>query len=73
MKIPRAHFVWAQLGIYSISGKAQYSRKNTFFNPRTGGGGVDFNPPPPLRFFADSEKTAARSAAKFAIAVQPTI
>ena len=22
MKIPRAHFVWAQLGIYSISGKA---------------------------------------------------
>ena len=29
--------------------------------------------PPPLRFFADSEKTAARSAANFAIAVQPTI
>ena len=29
--------------------------------------------PPPLRFFADSEKMAARSAAKFAIAVQPTI
>ena len=28
---------------------------------------------PPLRFFADSEKTAARSAAKFAIAVQPKI
>ena len=27
----------------------------------------------PVRFFADSEKTAARSAAKFAIAVQPTI
>ena len=27
----------------------------------------------PLKFFADSEKTAARSAAKFAIAVQPTI
>ena len=35
------------------------------------GGGVDFNPP--LRFFADSEKTAAHSATKFAIAVQPTI
>ena len=34
------------------------------------GGGYQ---PPPLRFFADSEKTAARSAAKFAIAVQPTI
>ena len=34
-------------------------------------GGVDFNPP--VRFFADNEKTAARSAAKFAIAVQPTI
>ena len=34
-------------------------------------GGVDFNPP--VRFFADSEKTAARSAAKFVIAVQPTI
>ena len=29
--------------------------------------------PPPLRFFADSEKTAARSAETFAIAVQPTI
>ena len=43
----------------------------TILNPRTGGG-VDFNPPPP-RFFADSEKTAARSAAKFAVAVQPTI
>ena len=41
------------------------------FNPRTGGG-VDFTPPP-VRFFPDSEKTAARSAAKFAIAVQPTI
>ena len=27
----------------------------------------------PLRFFADSEKTAARSAAKFAIAIQPKI
>ena len=40
-------------------------------NPRTRGG-VDFNPPP-VRFFADSEKTAAHSAAKFAIAVQPTI
>ena len=41
---------------------------------------VHINPPPaggavirPLRFFAGSEKTAARSAAKFAIAVQPTI
>ena len=34
---------------------------------------LSLNPPPPLRFFADSEKTAARSAAKFAIAVQPTI
>ena len=39
-------------------------------NPRTAGG-ADI--PPPLRFFSDSEKTAARSAAKFAIAVQPTI
>ena len=40
--------------------------------PRTAGG--DY--PRPLRFFrffADSEKTAARSVAKFAIAVQPTI
>ena len=42
------------------------------FNPRTGGGGVDFNPPP-QGFFAASEKTAACSIAKFAIAVQPTI
>ena len=30
-----------------------------------GGGGY----PPPLRFFEDSEKTAARSGAKFCIAV----
>ena len=36
---------------------------------RPGGGGYQ----PPLRFFADGEKTAARSAVKFAIAVQPTI
>ena len=40
-------------------------------NPRTAGGAVIR--PPPLRFFADSGKTAARSTAKFAIAVQPTI
>ena len=33
------------------------------------GGGVSA----PLRFFADSEKAVGRSAAKFAIAVQPTI
>ena len=38
---------------------------------RPGGGGG--YPPPPLRFVVDSEKTAARSAAKFAIAIQPTI
>ena len=43
--------------------------RNTL-NPRTAGGAVIR---PPLRFFADSGKTAARSAAKFAIAVQPTI
>ena len=36
---------------------------------RTTGGRIST----PLRFFADSEKTAVRSAAKFAIAVQPTI
>ena len=41
---------------------------NTVFNPRTAGGRLSA-PPPPLRFFADSVKTAARSAAKFAIAV----
>ena len=47
-------------------------QSNKWLNPRTGAAGVvDFNPP--VRFFADSEKTAARSAAKFAIAVQPTI
>ena len=32
-----------------------------------------FQPPPPVRFFLDSEKMAARSAAKFAIAVYQTI
>ena len=39
-------------------------------NPRTAGGGAVIHP---LRCFADSEKTAARSAAKFVIAVQSTI
>ena len=39
------------------------------FNLRTAGGGGY----PPLRFFTDSEKTAARITAKFAIAVHPTI
>ena len=39
-------------------------------NPRTAGGG---RLSAPLRFFADSEKTAARSAAKFTMAIQPTI
>ena len=34
------------------------------FNPRQYGGGL-VHPPPPLRFFADSEKTAARNAAGF--------
>ena len=45
--------------------------KRDCLNPRTGGGLI--STPPPVRFFADSEKTAARSAAKFAITVQPTI
>ena len=38
-------------------------------NPRTAGGRLSAL----LRFFADGEKTAARRAAKFVIAVQPTI
>ena len=45
-----------------------FERKQILTRARPGGGY-----PPPLRFFADSEKTAARSAAKFAIAIQPTI
>ena len=52
-------------------GRGSFRRFCEDFNPRTAGGGRIS--PPPLRFFADSEKTAARSAAKFAIAVQPTI
>ena len=42
-----------------------------FFNPRTDGGGG--YPPPPSGFSQTAKKTAAHSAAKFAIAVQPTI
>ena len=42
---------------------------HAYVNPCTAGGRIST----PLRFFADSEKTAARSASKFAIAVQPTI
>ena len=36
-------------------------------NPRPAGGGRLNAPPPPLRFFEDSEKTAARSAAVFSL------
>ena len=46
----------------------QMIRYNMLINPRTAGGRLS-----PLEFFADSEKTAARIAANFAIAVQPTI
>ena len=42
-----------------------------FLNPRTAGGGG--YPPPPSGFSQIAKKTAARSAAKFAIAIQPTI
>ena len=48
----------------------QIHGETQILNPRTAGEGQISTP---LRFFADSEKTAARSAAKFAIAVQPTI
>ena len=54
-----------------ISQKPLFLLGDININPRTGGGVI--SPPPPVRFFAVSEKTAARSAAKFAIAVQPTI
>ena len=37
--------------------------------PAHGRGGGTYVPPPPHRFFADSRKMAARSAAKFGIAV----
>ena len=40
------------------------------FNPRPAGGGA-FERPPPLRFFEDSEKTAARSAAGFSPTLPP--
>ena len=39
-------------------------------NPRPAGGGA-FERPPPLRFFEDSEKTAARSAAGFSPTLPP--
>ena len=48
----------------------QRRSKDGTINPHTAEGAVIH--PPPLRFFADSEKTTARGAAKFAIAVQPT-
>ena len=40
------------------------------FNPRPAGGGGRLNAPP-LRFFEDSEKTAARSAAGFSPTLPP--
>ena len=40
-----------------------HSKTLYFINPRRAGGGVLLRPP--LRFFADREKTAARSAAGF--------
>ena len=45
----------------------RHRRKILHFNPRTAGGGAHMCPP--HRFFADSRKMAARSAAKFGIAV----
>ena len=42
----------------------------THFNPRPAGGGGAFERPP-LRFFEDSEKTAARSAAGFSPTLPP--
>ena len=36
------------------------------------GGGAFERPPPPLRFFEDSEKTAARSAAGFSPTLPPS-
>ena len=39
-------------------------------NPRPAGGGA-FERPPPLRFFDDSKKTAARSAAEFSPTLSP--
>ena len=47
------------------------SLSNGIINPRTAGGGG--YQPAPLRFSQIAKKTAARSVAKFAIAVQPTI
>ena len=44
------------------------TRAKVNVNPRTAGGGHICAPP--HRFFADSRKMAARSAAKFGIAVQ---
>ena len=56
----------------AISAQISMLKEITHLNPRTAGGAVIR--PLPLRDFADSEKkTAAHSAAKFAIAVQPTI
>ena len=43
-------------------------RQKTNLNPRTAEGHI-CAPPPPHRFFADSRKMAARSAAKFGITV----
>ena len=42
-----------------------------YFNLRPAGGGGVFEHRPPLRFFADSKKTAARSAAGFSPTLSP--
>ena len=59
--------VWRKVALLEITFIFCYFFHMILTRARPGGGY------PPLRFFADSEKTAAGSAAKFAIAVQPTI
>ena len=54
-------------GILIGNAACQDNTTPNVINPRTDGGGV--YPPPPLRFFPDSVKTAARSVAKFGMTI----
>ena len=58
------------ISVYGSGKKGNLCRLQKAINPRPAGGGA-FERPPPLRFFEDSEKTAARSAAGFSPTLPP--
>ena len=65
-------YLWNYVSAYSLSVKLTdpWVKYRVIINPRPAGGGGVWTPPP-LRFFEDSKKTAARSAAGFSPTLSP--